>query len=400
MCVNQERLWEHMKVLCEQIGARLMGTAGGGRAAGYIAEHFRRCGAEVEVQDFPCTAWDHEATELTLLGRAGPEALCAVAQTFSEACDVEAELAAVGTVYELEFSPDLEGKVLLLYGEAGTGLALDRNPKLLSAEERRPCAAIVVSPDETVSTKLIRDPFLRVPAAAVPTSVGLRLRENEGERVRLRIRARRYGSTGHNVIGRLAGEGEGRIAIAAHYDTAACCPGAADNASGTAVILDLCEVFAAGSKHKLGMDFIAYDGEEYGRHEGNNLGAAEYVRRHAAEARQTQAVVEADFVGTAINAPSVRVAGWPSRQQEQLLRVLRRFPRHIVDVRPGTEPPRTSLNLAGVPSLWFVNEYRSSPIHTAQDVLSLVSPRELAFSAQVIAAVVDHLASGNGEGIS
>jgi hypothetical protein len=33
-------------------------------------------------------------------------------------------------------------------------------------------------------------------------------------------------------------------------------------------------------------------------------------------------------------------------------------------------------------------------------VLSLVSPRELAFSAQVIAAVVDHLASGNGEGLS
>jgi hypothetical protein len=33
------------------------------------------------------------------------------------------------------------------------------------------------------------------------------------------------------------------------------------------------------------------------------------------------------------------------------------------------------------------------PIHTAQDTIGLMNPDELAFSAEVIAAVVDHVSS-------
>ena len=265
MRVNQERLWDHVSVLCEEIGPRLSGTPADDRTVEYISGHFRRCGSQVEVQDFPCPGWDHEAAELTLLAKNGPESLPVFAQTFTEACHIEAELVGVSTWYELELAPNLEGKILLLYGETATNLAADRNPTLLSVEGRRPLAVIVIGNSETVSTKLIRDPFLRVPAAAVSQSVGLRLRENERNRVRLRIRARRYDSVGHNVIGRIPGEDNGHIVVAAHYDTAADSPGATDNASGTATVMELCELFAAAGKRKLGIDFIAYGAEEYGR---------------------------------------------------------------------------------------------------------------------------------------
>ena len=241
------------------------------------------------MQDFPCPGWRHEATELALLAAGRPEPLPAFAQTFSEACDVEAELKGVISRDELELAPDLEGKVLLLHGKLATSLAADRNPTLLSAEGRRPSALIVVSPEETVSTKMIRDPFLRVPAAAVSQSVGRKLLENQGRRVRLAIRARRYDSTGHNVIARLPGRDEGHIAVVAHFDTAAQSPGATDNASGTAVVMELCELFAAAGRPKLGIHFIAYDAEEYGRHGGvlgGNLGSVEYVRRHPIETKQ------------------------------------------------------------------------------------------------------------------
>jgi len=33
MDVNRERLWNHLRVLCEEIGPRLTGTPGGRRAA-------------------------------------------------------------------------------------------------------------------------------------------------------------------------------------------------------------------------------------------------------------------------------------------------------------------------------------------------------------------------------
>jgi aminopeptidase YwaD len=392
MSVNRESLWDHLKVLCEEIGPRLSGTPADERTVEYIAGHFRRSGAQVEVQDFPCPSWNHEATELTLLVKDGPEPLPAFAQTFTEACDVEAQLVGVGTRHELEYAPDLEGKVLVLYGEAAVGLNLDRNLTLLSVEERQPAAAIVISPHETVPTKLIRDPFLCVPAAAVPQSVGLKLRQNEGGRVRLRIQARRYDSTGHNVIGRVPGKEKGRIVVAAHYDTAAYSPGATDNASGTAVVLELCNIFARAGTRRLGLDFVAYGGHEYGRH-GGNLGSVQYVRRHPVEIKETCGIIEADVIGTATGSPRVRVMGWPARQRDDILCTLRQFPRYIVNVRPETEAPRTALNLAGVPALVFVNDVASVPIHTAQDTIGLMNPDELAFSAEVIAAVVDHVSS-------
>src|SRR5919202_6891829 len=174
MRVDGERLWRHLHTLCVEIGPRLSGSPGDERAVAYIAGHFRRCGAEVEVQDFPCPSWEHKSTALTLVAGSG-EALPAVAQTFSLPCEVEAPLAAVSTYQELDLAPDLEGKILLLHGDVARGLAPDRNHTLLLVEERRAAAVIVASPAETVATKLIRDPFLKVPAAAVPLSVGQRL---------------------------------------------------------------------------------------------------------------------------------------------------------------------------------------------------------------------------------
>jgi len=397
MPVNRERLWAHVSILCEEIGPRLSGTPADERTVEYISRHFLRCGAQVEVQDFPCPGWSHESTKLTLLATSGPVPLPAFAQTFTEACDVEAELVGVRTRSELELAPHLEGKVLMLSGEAADGLAADRNATLLSAEGRRPLAVIVIGNSETVSTKLIRDPFLRVPAAAVSRSVGLKLRENEGSRVRLQLKARRYDSVGHNIIGRIPGEGKGHIVVAAHYDTAADSPGATDNASGTAVVLELCELFAAAGNRKLGIDFIAYGAEEYGRHGGNlggNLGSVEYVRRHPVETKTARVVVEVDCIGTVAVPPRVRVMGWSAPQSQGILDVLQQFPRYIVDVRSGAETPRTAFNLPDVPVLAFVNDYGKLPIHTAQDTIDLMSPDEMVFSAQVIAAVMDYLSSG------
>jgi len=392
MRVDRDRLWGHLRTLCEEIGPRLSGTPADERAVAYMVEHFRRCGAHVEVQDFSCPSWEHTATELTLAGANGPERLPAVAQTFSEGCEVEAPLAAVGTWEDLDLAPDLEGKVLVLYGDAASGLALDRNPTLLSVEERRAAAVIVVSRAETVATKLIRDPFLRVPAVGVPRSVGERLREHAGERVRLVVQAHRYASTGHNVIGRLPGRNQGRVAVAAHYDTAAGVPGATDNASGTAAVLELCELFARARTASLGIDFVAFGADEYGRHRGGNLGAAEYVRRHPTEVGQTRAVVEADGIGTAPRRPRVRLIGWPSGQREGLVGVLGRFPQYTVDDQSELPTARpTAFNVPGAPALAFVDDYRFLPIHTVHDTIDLMDPEALAQAAEVMAAVVKYL---------
>jgi hypothetical protein len=329
-----------------------------------------------------------------VLGLSGErETVPAVAQTFTVGCDVEAPLAAVGTWLQLDQAPDLEGKILLLHGDAARGLALDRNATLLTAEERRAAAIIAVSPLETVSTKLIRDPFLAIPAVGVSRSAGERLRHQDGVRVRLHVRARRYDSTGHNVIARIAGREPGRIAVAAHYDTAAEVPGATDNASGTAAVLELCEVFARARTPDLGLELVTFGADEYGRH-GGNLGAAEYVRRHPEQVRLTQAVVEADGIGTAPRRPRVRLVGWPPGAREGVLGVLRRYREYEVDDQsdqPGARPP--AFHLPGLPAAHFVDDYRFLPIHTPHDTIDLMDRDGLALASRVMAALVEHLSS-------
>jgi len=393
MPLDNERLWSHLRVIGEEIGPRLSGTLGDERAVQYITAQFRRCGAQTEVQDFPCPSWDHESTELTLCGEDGPEPLDASAQTFTESCDVEAPLVIVSSRHELEFAPNLEGKILVLAGEAAIRINFDRNPTLLSAEERRPAALVVISPSETVSTKLIRDPFLRVPAVAVSGSVGERLRERDGRRLRLRLRARRYASTGHNVIGRLPGDEPERIVVAAHYDTAANVPGATDNASGTAVILALCEAFAASDRRRYGIDFVAYGAEEYGRHEGN-LGDVEDVRRNPVEVSQTRAMVEVDCVGTVAQPLAVQVLGWPKSRhhdKEGVLNVLRRYRYCVVNDRSEQPSARTAFHLPGVPTLAFLDDFPRLPIHSSQDTIDLMHPEALAAAAEVVSAALSCL---------
>jgi aminopeptidase YwaD len=392
MRVDRDRLWRHLEALCVEIGPRLSGSPGDERAVAYIAGHLRRCGAEVEIQDYRCPSWEHESTELMLLGADGAgEAVPAVAQTFTAGCDVEAPLAAIGTWQELDLAPGLEGKILVLYGEAARGLALDRNATLLTAEERRATAIVVVSPLETVATKLIRDPFLAVPAVGVSHSLGERLRLQDGTLARLRTRARRYESTGHNVIARIPGREAERVAVAAHYDTAAGVPGATDNASGTATVLELGEVLAGAGTPRLGIELVAFGADEYGRH-GGNLGAAEYVRRHPEEVRLTRAVIEADGVGTIPRRPRVRLVGWPPGEREGVLEVLGRFPEYTVDDQsdqPGARPP--AFHLPGLPAAYFVDDYRHLPIHTTEDTIELMDRDALALAAEVMGAVAAHL---------
>lgn len=393
--VDKARLWEHLRFLCEEIGPRLSGTPADERAVEHMAAHFRRVGAEVEVQDYPCPGWEHEGTELALLGASGARPVAAVAQTFTNGCDLEARVAVVERRHELEFRPDLEGTLLVVRGEAGSDLALDRNVGLLAIEERRPAAVVVVSGSEHVSSKHIRDPFLRVPAVAVAPEDGKLLVASEGSRARLRIRARRYESVGHNVIGRLPGRLPGRVVVGAHYDTAAGTPGAVDDTSGTAALLELCELFAASDRSGMGLVFVAFGAEEYGRHV-RALGSVEYVRRHAAEMLEVRAEVQMDGIGDAGGTPAAHLMGWAPGPKAELRRVFGRYPRYVVSEAPIGGSDHVPFHLNGVPVVAFMNEWSKVPIHSPADSLELMDAGELAYSTDVVAAVLRHLAGLEG----
>ena len=110
----------------------------------------------------------------------------------------------------------------------------------------------------------------------------------------------------NNVIGYLPGETDEHIVIGAHYDhlgaghqfsmapslAGTTHPGADDNASGTAGVLELARYFSARPKHKRGIVFMAFAGEELGL-----LGSGYYANNPRLPLSKAVAMINMDMIG-------------------------------------------------------------------------------------------------------
>ncbi|MCU0247367.1 MAG: M20/M25/M40 family metallo-hydrolase, partial [Bryobacter sp.] len=112
--------------------------------------------------------------------------------------------------------------------------------------------------------------------------------------------------TTHNVLAWLPGETDEYIVVGAHYDhlgkgeqftmapsqVGTVHPGADDNASGVAGVLELAAQFRSGPKPKRGILFMAFSGEELGL-----LGSAHYVANPVLPLDKCVAMVNMDMIG-------------------------------------------------------------------------------------------------------
>jgi len=84
----------------------------------------------------------------------------------------------------------------------------------------------------------------------------------------------RVAGTVHNVVARLPGRDTSRaVLLAAHYDSVPVAPGAADNGSGVAALLEAARALSAGPRPANDVIFLFTDGEERGL-----LGARAFLR--------------------------------------------------------------------------------------------------------------------------
>jgi Zn-dependent M28 family amino/carboxypeptidase len=81
------------------------------------------------------------------------------------------------------------------------------------------------------------------------------------------------------------------IVIGAHYDGVPGSPGADDNASGVAVLLELARYFQAHPSNR-SLQLIAFDLEEYG-----TIGSAEYVKKIISEHKKIHLMLSLEMLG-------------------------------------------------------------------------------------------------------
>ncbi len=228
------------------------------------------------------------------------------------------------------------------------------------------------------------------------------------------------GSTtiGTNIIGIIPGSeiGAGVIVIGAHYDSItldvmdanAYAPGANDNASGVAALIEVARILAPRS-YRATIVFVAFSAEEIGR-EGSKVFVDQYVRANNLDVR---AMLNMDIIGSstapngAIDPNSIRVFSAdpnnsPSRQlarstgllAQQYMGSLRVLVENAPD-RPTRYSDHLSFSEAGYPAVRFIETLEDTARqHTDLDNLDDIQPGYLTQNTQMMISLAVSLADG------
>jgi Zn-dependent M28 family amino/carboxypeptidase len=221
-----------------------------------------------------------------------------------------------------------------------------------------------------------------------------------------------------NVIGISPGDeiGAGVIIVGAHYDSIsinpedgnAYAPGANDNASGVAALIEIARIVSQ-RRHRATIIFVAFSAEEIGR-EGSKVFVDQYVRGNNLDVR---AMLNLDIIGSntsptgQIANDSIRVFSAdpnnsPSRLLARELGLLAR--QYTLDMRVFVEPlidregrysDHITFSDAGYPAARFIETLEDSGRqHTDRDTIDDVQPGYLTQNTRLMVALVTSLADG------
>ena len=220
-----------------------------------------------------------------------------------------------------------------------------------------------------------------------------------GVEVELRVDLEAVDVRTTNVIGVVPGHDPARstetVVVGAHYDHLGrsgglVYPGADDNASGTAVVLELARAFATAGGAPRTLVFALFSGEELGL-----LGSRHYVRNPTVPIERTVAMINLDMVGRLGDRP-LGVGGVATGDGLKTVvdDVGRQLGLALADREaPGGASDHAPFYGAGVPVLFF-HTGAHSDYHRPTDTADKIDPDELARVAAVAARVIEDVAGG------
>jgi Zn-dependent M28 family amino/carboxypeptidase len=226
---------------------------------------------------------------------------------------------------------------------------------------------------------------------ALAADIGVRVRASTGEDrgieyVAEKLRALGYrvnvqefgvdGGTSHNVVAWWPNPHRQKLVIGAHIDTVSGAPGANDNASGIAVLLENARIFA-GTPQARWVRFVAFGSEEYGTNGRHHVGSDVYVERLGRrERRLTAGMVSVDMVADG-RPLIIGTAGiGPPRVARTLYRKLDRAG-IAVDYRITCDcSDNGPFERAGIPASFMWSGYEPN-YHDDSDTVANLKPKHL-----------------------
>ncbi|MCL5026744.1 MAG: M28 family metallopeptidase, partial [Chloroflexi bacterium] len=254
---NAQAAYAHVQALASDIGVRAVGTPGEQQAADYIYNLLQGYGYEVERSPFSYFYFGDLGTSLTLISPQVQD-LAAAPLTYSPSGQVSAPLMDAGLARPEDFAGgDWSGKVALARrGE------LRFTEKVRNAAQAGAAAIIIYNYEPRMAQGALSGPS-DIPALMVSGETGQLLLDALGRgpvAVELSVQTVSEYRVAYDVVARWPGSTPTTVIIGGHYDSVAAGPGANDNASGVAVMLEAARAMAG----RPGIAFIAFSGEELG----------------------------------------------------------------------------------------------------------------------------------------
>lgn len=377
-----ELAFDHVVALAEGIGPRLAGSEGEEEAARYILDVLAEQGYEASLQPFAFDVFVDTGSKLLVL-TPREMTVAALALEPSIAGTVEGPLVFAGLGRPQDFPPEAAGAIVLM--ERGT---LFFGEKVANAAAAGAAGAVIFNDEPGPFRGLMEGPS-NIPAASISREDGLALRallEEGPVQVRLEVRAFSGPRQSQNVVARPPG-GECRVVVGAHYDSVAAGPGANDNASGTATVLEMARALAADGEFE-DVCFALFGAEEVGL-----IGSRYFVGSLSSEGRQAmEAMLNFDMVGVGsrwffVGSPELRELLSAEAERQGLAFDL------AEELPPGLGSDHSSFLEAGIPALFF-HRVEDPFYHTERDRADNVQPEQLEEVGRLGLAIIALLLEG------
>jgi len=376
--VSGDQAYRHVLALAEDIGSRPAGSDAERQAAQYISQQFITYGYQTEEQQFTF-GYYVETAALEVLAPA-PLSLNPRPLRLSGGGEVTAELVPAGLGRPQDFPPEgLEGRIALT--ERGD---LSFSEKVTNAAAAGAAAVVIYNNVEGLFRGDLQEES-PIPALSLSQAEGRQLQAllEEGPlTVRLSVQSGQETETSQNIIAR-SPQDDCQVIVGAHYDSVAAGPGANDNASGSATLLEIARVLDLANQGE-GVCFVAFGAEETVL-----SGSRHFVAALTSQGQTSpQAMVNLDMVGV---GAEWQLMGSPSLVEkiDQEAAALGLDP---VPTGPRLSGDHLSFMDAGIPAI-FIHRFEDPHYHTESDRAEFVEPQLLEEAAKLALLALAELAS-------
>jgi len=282
-----------------------------------------------------------------------------------------------------DFPADTAGKIALI----GRGV-LFFSHKVANAEAAGALAVIVYNDEPGLFSGNLGGPS-NIPALAISQEDGralLTMVQAGPVSARLEVRTESGSRDSQNVFARPQ-EGECRLIAGGHYDSVPAGPGANDNASGAATVVEMARALAADGEFD-DVCFLLFGAEEIGL-----VGSDHFVESLTpAQGETLEAMLNFDMVGV---GTQWLLAGSPSMTDLAAAEADERGLDYSVEASTPIGSDHASFINAGIPAVFFHSLFAvvadDPNYHTAGDRAEHVQPTRMAEIADLGLAVIDTL---------